>query len=104
MNLIEILHPTVSWIFNPKDGRIYVEGVQRNQAFHSNGKSKAGAPVRTNPLEQTRTCTKCRVKMSLENFAVNKAGRNGRHASCKECRNKAERSRLAVKKQREVAL
>lgn len=101
MNLIEIIKPSVTWLFNGNAGRVYVEGkLKGSVSINSNGKTKVGAPVKSDERITVRQCMKCKQTLPFTEFAKNKTGFNGRHSSCRLCRNAAERARNAMKRKK----
>jgi hypothetical protein len=41
----------------------------------------------TEPVKETKRCTRCEVEKPLKQFSRKKANRDGHHSHCKECRN-----------------
>lgn len=102
MNLIDILQPPVSWLFDPTQGKVYIEGVPRNRVPKAlSAGYKRREYMLTDAEEPLRTCRRCGVTYDITNFTKSNSSRGGRHTICKPCRNADARARDIEKRRRQ---
>jgi hypothetical protein len=94
MNLVDILQPPVSWLFDPARGKVYIEGMPRNRVPKA---LSAGYKRREYELadekEPYRTCRRCKETFEIAMFPKSNSSRGGRHTICRHCRNADARAR-----------
>lgn len=95
MNLMEIIRPTTSWLFDGKAGHVYIEGRKsKGVKINSAPPDKKKYYYETaDHLHPTRKCSICGVEKVADEFSLSKIHKNGRRPECKACRNARERKR-----------